>query len=182
MARDCGFADVTPLAPGGRHRAACGGTFAATQGALVGPPWATRENGFLITEDDAPAAQQPGLCVYYEPHCDYQESSVRAALQAAGRGAVDLVIAPCTLVALAGYPLVLASPDAVLRLLRLLRPRVLLPLRNDVIEQSGAIAPAIGESGGVDAVRAALAADAQLSGAVRLLEPAPAGQPLTIDL
>jgi hypothetical protein len=31
-------------------------------------------------------------------------------------------------------------------------------------------------------VRAALAADMQLGGAVRLLEAAPAGQPLAIDL
>ena len=177
VARECGFADVTPLAPGSRHRAACGVTVAAPQGALVGPPWSTRENGFLITEDAA-----DGICAYYEPHLDYQESSVRAAMQAAGRSAVDLVVAPCTKVSLAGYPLVLASPDAVLRLLRLLRPRVLLPLRNDVIAQSGAIAPAIGDSGGVEAVRAALVADAQLSGTVRLLEPAPAGQPLAIDL
>ena len=174
VARDCGFADVTALAPGGRHTVR-GVTFTATQGALGGPPWSTRENGFLLTED-APA----GVCVYSEPHCDYQESSVKQALQACGRP-VDVVIAPCTAVALAGYPLVLASPDAVLRLLRLLRPRVLLPLRNDVIAQSGAIAPAIGESGGVQAVRQALAADAQLSG-VRLLEAAPAGQPLGIDL
>ena len=179
VARDCGFADVTPLPPGSRHTAACGVTFAATQGALVGPPWSTRENGFLITEA---AAAADGVCVYYEPHLDYQESSVRAAMQAAGRAAVDLVVAPCTKVSLAGYPLVLASPDAVLRLLRLLRPRVLLPLRNDVIAQSGAIAPAISDSGGVEAVRAALRADAQLGGSVRLLEPAAAGQPLGIEL
>jgi len=177
VATECGFSDVTAVAPGARHRAACGVTFAATQGALVGPPWSTRENGFFISED----AAESGVVVYYEPHCDYQESSVRAALQACGR-AVDLVIAPCTAVALAGYPLVLGSPDSVLRLLRLLRPRVLVPLRNDVIAQSGAIAPAIGESGGVEAVRAALAADMQLGGAVRLLEAAPAGQPLAIDL
>lgn len=181
VARDCGFTNVTAVAPGGVATLR-GVTFAATQGALVGPPWSTRECGFLISDQGATSSSaDPGVCVYYEPHLDYVESSVRDALRAAGR-AVDLVIAPCTAVALAGYPLVLGSPDAVLRLLRLLRPRVLVPLRNDVIAQSGAIAPAIGESGGVEAVRAALAADAQLSACVRLLEAAPAGQPLAIEL
>ena len=105
--------------------------------------------------------------------------SVTAAL--AGRP-VDVAIAPCARVALAGYPLVLGAPDAVLALLRLLRPRVLLPLRNDALRQTGAIAAALSEQGSVDAVRAALAREPQLAAAVRVIEAAPAGQPLAIEL
>jgi hypothetical protein len=121
-----------------------------------------------------------GVCCYYEPHLDFVEASVRAALPPNRR--VDVVIAPCACVSLGAYPLVLATPDAVLRLLRLLRPAALLPLRNDEVVESGAIAPAINTAGGVAAVRAALAADAALAGAVRVVEAAPPGQPLLLEL
>jgi L-ascorbate metabolism protein UlaG (beta-lactamase superfamily) len=174
VARACGFTDVTALRPG-EQCTLRGVTFAATQGALVGPPWSTRENGFALWEDDAPR----GACVYYEPHCDFVAASVQSAL--AGRS-VDVVITPTTGVSLAGYPLVLAKPAAVLALLRLLRPSVVLPLRNDQVVEAGAIAGAIGEEGSVEAVRAALAGDAQLAGRVRVLEAAPAGTMLAVEL
>jgi hypothetical protein len=135
-----------------------------------------RPRSFLITED-APG----GACVYYEPHCDFTPASVAAALALAGRP-VDVCITPCTAIAFAGYPLVRATPPEVLALLRLLRPAVLLPLRNDVLRESGAIAPAISARGSVAAVRAALAADDALRGAVTLMEAAPAGQTLAIEL
>ena len=50
-ARAAGFTDVTPLAHG-QSAAAAGGRLrvTATAGALVGPPWATRENGFVIEQ------------------------------------------------------------------------------------------------------------------------------------
>ncbi len=64
-------------------------------GALVGPPWAKRENGFVFTE------QVPdGIRLYYEPHCDYEESSL------AGIDSADIVITPCVNQELLSYPLV----------------------------------------------------------------------------
>lgn len=64
-------------------------------GALVGPPWAKRENGFVFTE------QVPdGITLYYEPHCDYDESSL------AGVDSADIVITPCVNQELLNYPLV----------------------------------------------------------------------------
>jgi hypothetical protein len=122
-----------------------------------------------------------GVCCYYEPHLDFVEASVRAALPP-DRRPVDVVIAPCTCVSLGSYPLVLATPDAVLRLLRLLRPALLLPLRNDQVIESGAIAGGINMAGDVAAVRAALAADAALAGVVRVVEAAAPGQPLELEL
>lgn len=49
-------------------------------GALVGPPWSKRQNGFVLREGVPQAAS-----LYYEPHCDFDEASVKAA------GRVDLV-------------------------------------------------------------------------------------------
>lgn len=64
-------------------------------GALVGPPWSKRENGFVFTE------QVPeGISLYYEPHCDYDESSL------AGIDSADIVITPCVNQELLNYPLV----------------------------------------------------------------------------
>jgi hypothetical protein len=44
----------------------------ATVGARVGPPWAPRENGFVLEE------LETGLRIYYEPHCSFDASSVKA--------------------------------------------------------------------------------------------------------
>ena len=65
----------------------------ARTGALVGPPWAKRENGFLFSEAG-------GISLYYEPHCDYDESSL------AGIASVDMVITPVVNQELLSFPLV----------------------------------------------------------------------------
>ena len=70
-----------------------------------------------------------------------------------------------------------------MRLLRLIQPSVLLPLRNDLIKEDGAIAPLIQIApSSLDALRTALAADAALDKRVRIVEPAEAGQALLIDV
>lgn len=68
----------------------------ASPGALVGPPWAKRENGFLFSEAG-------GITLYYEPHCDYDESSL------AGIASVDMVITPVVNQELLSFPLVRCS-------------------------------------------------------------------------
>lgn len=172
VARACGFTDVTALAPGQATVLACGLTVQATEGALVGPPWSQRENGFLLWE-----AAATGACVYYEPHCDFLAASVQAALRACGRP-VDVAITPTARVTLAGYPLVLATAEAVAALVRLVQPGVVLPLRNDILEQSGLIAAAISEAGSPQAVREALAGSGLRA---RVLDAA-AGVSLTVPL
>lgn len=64
-------------------------------GALVGPPWSKRENGFVLAE-----TQTHGLRMYYEPHCDYDESSV------ASVGKVDAIVTPANSQVLIKFPLV----------------------------------------------------------------------------
>ena len=66
-------------------------------GALVGPPWSKRENGFIVTE-----TCHGGTRLYYEPHCDHDQQS----LAAADTDSVDVVITPASSQVLLGYPLV----------------------------------------------------------------------------
>lgn len=68
---------------------------AAFAGALVGPPWAKRENGFLFTE-----TTDGGVSLYYEPHCDYDVQSLQ------GTDSVDIVITPGVNQELLSFPLV----------------------------------------------------------------------------
>ena len=64
-------------------------------GALVGPPWSQRENGFIFTEK-----QTDGIKLYYEPHCQAKENSFEV-------DSVDAVITPVTDQIIGGlYPLV----------------------------------------------------------------------------
>ena len=68
-------------------------------GALVGPPWAKRENGFVFSE-----TVKGGVSLYYEPHCDYDAESLR------GIDSVDIVITPGVNQELLSFPLVSCSP------------------------------------------------------------------------
>ena len=72
-------------------------------GALVGPPWSKRENGFVLRETGG-----SGVSVYYEPHCDYDEQSLRST----GAEGVDVVITPASSQLVAKYELV-GSPISV---------------------------------------------------------------------
>lgn len=64
-------------------------------GALVGPPWSKRENGFVLSE-----TRPNGIRLYYEPHCDYDEAAV------AKIGKVDAVVTPANSQVLVTFPLV----------------------------------------------------------------------------
>ena len=85
-------------------------------GALVGPPWSQRQNGFVLREVSVPSPSS----LYYEPHCDFDDQSVAAA------GPVDVVVSPVTSqllnLGVLQYPLV-QGDIGLARLLRLLKPR-----------------------------------------------------------
>lgn len=61
----------------------------------MGPPWSKRENGFVLRETSS-----PGIKIYYEPHCDYDEKSTAPITD------LDVIITPASSQILAGYPLV----------------------------------------------------------------------------
>ena len=154
VARGLGFANVTSLRANARtvirpRRAdadadanadAEGLAIIATEGALVGPPWSTREAGFVLADG------ADGARLYYEPHCSYDPESVRAATRAAG-GRVDACVTPIRSVDVAGFTLVSGGAQAATLLERLGVPRVVLPLRNGELEQEGASAGWLGTDG-----------------------------------
>ena len=80
----------------------------ATAGALVGPPWQARENGYVV--------RSSARSLYVEPHVEFDEAELRRLAP------VDAVISPVSGQALPGIELVHGVADA-LRLVRALRPR-----------------------------------------------------------
>ncbi|KAK3252874.1 hypothetical protein CYMTET_37835 [Cymbomonas tetramitiformis] len=144
VTRDLGFTNVTSLAPG------CGTTLdgkldiQATSGALVGPPWSQRENGFILRERSV-----DGISLYYEPHCSFDYRSLEQ------QEPVDLVISPAASVSLGAFPLVNGVEETV-KLLNLLQPQVMMPLPNAEIEEDGVLAPWISSSGTPEATQQAL--------------------------
>ena len=61
----------------------------ATVGALVGPPWSRRQNGWHFAEED-------GITVYYEPHANHDLQSVKSV------SPVDFAIIPAESAYVAG--------------------------------------------------------------------------------
>jgi L-ascorbate metabolism protein UlaG (beta-lactamase superfamily) len=108
-------------------------TIRATRGALVGPPWQARENGYIITGSDCPS-------IYIEPHVEFQK---RALEQLAP---VDVVISPISGQGLPGFELV-HGPQETLKLCHILKPHCLVPIANGDLHTSGALSPFIEEIG-----------------------------------
>jgi len=68
---------------------------------------------------------------------------------------VDIVISPATEICLGAFPLVNGFGET-LKLLKLLKPKVLMPLLNGAIDQEGAIAAYVTSTGTLDTLRANL--------------------------
>ena len=163
--RAAGFVNVFPIAHGQSVSVAGGKVgVAATAGALVGPPWSTRENGFIITVD--------GVRLYYEPHCDTPAGEL------ASIGSVDVVVTPAVSQRLAGYPLVMGNENAV-STIKSLDASVVIPLSNAEFDASGPLAAAIQEVGD----RTALADRLRAAGArARVVEAAAPGVATLVEL
>jgi L-ascorbate metabolism protein UlaG (beta-lactamase superfamily) len=128
-----GFTDVTVLKHGDSVTVADGRVaVTATPGALVGPPWSTRENGFVVAVD--------GVRVYYEPHADAPADAL------ASIGTVDVVITPAVSQRLGGYPLVMGAENAAATAAAL-GASVVIPLVNADFDASGPLAAVIREEG-----------------------------------
>mmetsp|Transcript_40508 Transcript_40508/g.90039 ORF Transcript_40508/g.90039 Transcript_40508/m.90039 type:complete len:157 (+) Transcript_40508:648-1118(+) len=152
----------------------------ATVGALVGPPWSKRQNGLVFREVVPSGAAQEDVAapasLYYESHCDFVPESV------AKVGKVDVVVSPITTtlvgVSPVGYPVVLGDTN-LQALLKLLQPKVLVPLMNADINQEGPLSSIVQERGSVDQARQQLR---QLGLDTRMEMPAPPGEALAIAL
>ncbi len=51
---------------------------AGTVGALVGPPWSKRQLGVVFREMVSDSPLKKATSLYFESHCDFDESSVRS--------------------------------------------------------------------------------------------------------
>lgn len=167
VARELGYSTVLEVRHG-QHVSMCDGKIQimATEGALVGPPWSLRENGYVISE-----TTPGGVRLYYEPHADYVPSSV------ASVGKVDIVVSPPCTQSLLGYQLVKGSTDNV-PLLELLQPKAVVALMNAEFDASGPLHTLLSETGSPEDLERQLKQSKELS-QIQLVVPK-AGQPIQV--
>jgi L-ascorbate metabolism protein UlaG (beta-lactamase superfamily) len=168
VARNLGYTSVYEV-DHGQERLICDGKLKvrATKGALVGPPWSKRENGFVLSETGG------GISLYYEPHADYVASSV------AEVGTVDVVVSPPSTQSLLGYHLVKGATDNI-PLLKMLRPKVVIPLMNAEFDATGPLNSLLSETGGVEMLEKQLKETPELKN-VKICLPV-AGRPMPVEI
>lgn len=98
----------------------------ATEGALVGPPWQTRENGYILRSKGGPS-------IYIEPHVEFN------ARELSREAPLDVVITPIVGQRLPIRDLVFGSESTV-RLLETVQPKVVVPMPNSDVDISGPVA------------------------------------------
>ena len=101
----------------------------ATTGALVGPPWQARENGYIIRTISGPS-------IYIEPHVEYNGRELR------NEAPVDIVITPISGQGLPAFELV-HGPNDVLRLVQTLKPKYVVPMQNGDVDAEGLASPLV---------------------------------------
>jgi len=188
---------ITVLRPGDVYNFTEGsslrGSITCTEGSLVGPPWSTREAGYICRWGSSSSGR--GMSVYYEPHSDVDVAKlttgrskwlpswlpgVRASQTEPLR--VDVVIAPVVRQALPHGPSALPSFTLVhggaraLEIAQAFSATTLIPLLNGEIKAEGVLAPFVVSTGSRDAT-AILAAE--MSPGIEVLDPTP-GEPLIV--
>jgi hypothetical protein len=142
------------------------------EGASVGPPWSPREAGFFLADG------ADGARMYYEPHCSYAAESVRRGLAQVG-GRVDVCVTPVRSVDVAGFTLVAGGGAAADLIDALGTPKLVIPLRNGELTQTGASVGLLGTDGTTGETFARLC-DARFGrGAVTVQMPVP-GVPVDV--
>jgi L-ascorbate metabolism protein UlaG (beta-lactamase superfamily) len=140
----------------------------ATKGALVGPPWQARENGYVFRA----AAGQPAFpSVYIEPHAEFDASEL------AGLAPVDAVITPVVGQFLPAFELV-HDGSAALALCRALRPKTVVPMGNGEINAVGCTAGLVRSVGTVEEFERML----ERSGIGAGLRRASPGEPVCLEM
>lgn len=123
-----------------------GATVTATQGALVGPPWQKRENGFLLElESDN---KENSLSIYYEPHGDVILDNIKGIR-------ADVMVSPVTKQSLpaqlppAGQFTLVYGGERTLEIAELLGAKVVVPLGNGALDIEGPLSGLVVASGDV---------------------------------
>lgn len=121
----------------------------ATEGALVGPPWQKRENGYLLQLNKDGGDDENGLSIYYEPHGDVVLNNIND-LQA------DVMISPVTKQSLPaqvpteGQFTLVYGGDRTLEIAETLGVKAIVPLGNGALDIEGPLAGLVSASGNVD--------------------------------
>ncbi|GIL72036.1 hypothetical protein Vretimale_562 [Volvox reticuliferus] len=184
--RPLGFSNITVLTPGQETiiTGQAGGRLKihATAGALVGPPWTPRQLGLLMREVSSDGERPASL--YFESHCDFDSGSLQKGQKSClAGGPVDVVVSPVVSTMLgvgpASYELVQGASNLV-KLLRLLRPKVLLPLLNHDMDASGPLTSILWQKGDEHGVAELLRREGLTD--TRVEYPAPPGEALALAL
>jgi hypothetical protein len=163
-----GFKNVCFLHPGETFRLECGPEpsvrdeyveIRAVKGSVVGPPWQDPENGYIFRTYRQSDRASEACCIFrmfYEPHGNFEEAEVRQALASTsdtdGR-LIDVVLTPPVRVLFAGlYELLRGAPSAV-ELVRMLRPQMVIPIRNWEGQQSGLLSMLLRGTGSLEDFR-----------------------------
>lgn len=139
VAQDC----IQTILPGESFTLSAKGTeieIIATSGALLGPPWQQKENGYFIKPGKGSKKVFPSI--YYEPHCMYDEQEVQ-------KYQADVVITPIVAQELPKYTLV-AGGEKALRLAKLLKAKTIVPMANGELKQGGILAQIIQTKGSLE--------------------------------
>lgn len=99
----------------------------ATTGALLGPPWQQKENGYIMRPTER--SSKPFKSVYYEPHCMFDEAEL-------SNYTADVVITPVVSVRIPNYTILGGGPKA-LQLAELLKASYIVPMSNWDLEERG---------------------------------------------
>eukprot|EP00193_Tetraselmis_chui_P002009 CAMPEP_0177759372 /NCGR_PEP_ID=MMETSP0491_2-20121128/4699_1 /TAXON_ID=63592 /ORGANISM="Tetraselmis chuii, Strain PLY429" /LENGTH=337 /DNA_ID=CAMNT_0019275201 /DNA_START=280 /DNA_END=1293 /DNA_ORIENTATION=+ len=168
VCRELGFKTVISL-KAGQSCEMCDGkiSITASAGALVGPPWSTREAGFVVKEN-----VPNGVSLYYEPHCDHDFFDIRKI------GTVDVVVSPAVSVDVGSFPLV-KGYDGIVELARVLRPATIIPLLNADIEQEGVLAQVVTSRGTVQELPTLLRKNGM--GSIQVVIPEPL-KPMVVNI
>jgi len=111
----------------------------ATKGALVGPPWQRRENGYILRgSSESQSSLLPSI--YIEPHVEFN------AQELSELGPVDVVISPISGQTLPAFELV-HGPKDTMRLVETLQPQYLVPMQNGDIDTEGPVSRIVSEIG-----------------------------------
>mmetsp|Transcript_13804 Transcript_13804/g.20675 ORF Transcript_13804/g.20675 Transcript_13804/m.20675 type:complete len:318 (+) Transcript_13804:57-1010(+) len=136
----------------------------ATTGALLGPPWQPKENGYLIRALPTISSVSDKYDLYYEPHCMFDEQEL-------SQFSADVVITPIVSQELPAYTLV-AGGEKALRLAQVLNAKFVVPMANGNLKQEGLLSVVISSSGSEAEFNGLL----ERSGSKTKLVSAPAGQ------
>eukprot|EP01025_Chloroclados_australasicus_P055746 TRINITY_DN6826_c1_g1_i1.p1 TRINITY_DN6826_c1_g1~~TRINITY_DN6826_c1_g1_i1.p1 ORF type:complete len:329 (+),score=17.23 TRINITY_DN6826_c1_g1_i1:115-1101(+) len=171
LVKELGYTNVTAI-DHGQEITVCDGklTIKATEGALVGPPWSKRQNGYVLQEN---VEGKAGVSFYYEPHCDYAPQSVLAVCP------VDIVLSPVTSAYLANYPLVMGYEN-IFKLLDITKPKKLIRLVNGQTDFEGPLSLGLSEGGSNETFESRLREQGSRYDAVEVVPMAAPGESVEV--